>query len=75
MGTDGTLGGKFETATALAELIAAQWPAGAGHRLVVLTGGEPLLQVDRELIDALHAQQFGRQVVLLARRVREGQGF
>lgn len=58
VGTDGTLGGKFETAAALAELIAAQWPAGAGHRLVVLTGGEPLLQVDCELIDALHAQQF-----------------
>ena len=58
VGTDGTLGGKFETATALAELIAAQWPAGAGHRLVVLTGGEPLLQVDTALIDALHAQQF-----------------
>lgn len=58
VGTDGTLGGKFETATALAELIAAQWPAGAGHRLVVLTGGEPLLQVDAALIDALHAQQF-----------------
>ena len=58
VGTDGTLGGKFETATALAERIAAQWPAGAGHRLVVLTGGEPLLQVDAALIDALHAQQF-----------------
>ena len=58
VGTDGTLGGKFETATALAELIAAQWPASAGHRLVVLTGGEPLLQVDAALIDALHAQQF-----------------
>lgn len=58
VGTDGTLGGKFETATALAELIAAQWPADAGHRLVVLTGGEPLLQVDAALIDALHAQQF-----------------
>lgn len=58
VGTDGTLGGKFETATALAELIAAQWPAGMGHRLVVLTGGEPLLQVDAALIDALHAQQF-----------------
>ncbi len=57
VGTDGTLGGKFETATALAELIAAQWPAGASHRLVVLTGGEPLLQVDTALIDALHAQQ------------------
>ena len=58
VGTDGTLGGKFETATALAELIAAQWPGGMGHRLVVLTGGEPLLQVDAALIDALHAQQF-----------------
>ena len=50
VGTDGTLGGKFETAALLAETIAAQWPAGAGHRLVVLTGGEPLLQVDAALI-------------------------
>ena len=58
VGTDGTLGGKFDTATRLAETIAAQWPAGAAHRLVVLTGGEPLLQVDAALIDALHAQQF-----------------
>lgn len=58
VGTDGTLGGKFDTATRLADTIAAQWPAGAAHRLVVLTGGEPLLQVDAELIDALHAQQF-----------------
>ena len=58
VGTDGTLGGKFASAEALAELIAAQWPAGAGKRLVVLTGGEPLLQVDRALIDALHAQAF-----------------
>lgn len=58
VGTDGTLGGKFASAEALAQLIAAQWPAGAGKRLVVLTGGEPLLQVDRALIDALHAQAF-----------------
>ena len=58
VGTDGTLGGKFDTAARLAETIAAQWPASAGHRLVVLTGGEPLLQVDAALIDALHAQQF-----------------
>ncbi len=58
VGTDGTLGGKFDTATRLADTIAAQWPAGAAHRLVVLTGGEPLLQVDAALIDALHAQQF-----------------
>ncbi|KRC23509.1 7-carboxy-7-deazaguanine synthase [Acidovorax sp. Root217] len=59
VGTDGTLGGKFTTADALAERIAAQWPAhDADHRLVVLTGGEPLLQVDAALIDALHARQF-----------------
>lgn len=58
VGTDGTLGGKFADADALATTIAAQWPAGAGHRLVVLTGGEPLLQVDAVLIGALHAQQF-----------------
>lgn len=58
VGTDGTLGGKFAQADALAALIAAQWPAGHGHRYVVLTGGEPLLQVDAALIDALHAQDF-----------------
>ena len=59
VGTDGTLGGKFADADALAERIAAQWPAhDADHRLVVLTGGEPLLQVDAALIDALHARQF-----------------
>lgn len=58
VGTNGTLGGKFETASALAEVVAAQWPIGQGHRYVVLTGGEPLLQVDTALIDALHAQSF-----------------
>lgn len=58
VGTDGTLGGKFASADTLAELIAAQWPTGAGQRLVVLTGGEPLLQVDSALVDALHAQAF-----------------
>ena len=58
VGTDGTLGGKFDSAAALAAQIGALWPAGRGHRYVVLTGGEPLLQVDAELIDALHAQQF-----------------
>lgn len=61
VGTDGTLGGKYD-APALAAQIAAQWPASdpaqAGHRLVVLTGGEPLLQVDVPLIEALHAQGF-----------------
>lgn len=59
VGTDGTLGGKFASAQALAATIAAQWPAGdAANRFVVMTGGEPLLQVDAELIAALHAQGF-----------------
>ena len=59
VGTDGTLGGKFATAEALADQIAAQWPAGdSQNRLTVLTGGEPLLQVDIDLIKALHARGF-----------------
>ena len=58
VGTDGTLGGKFADAQALAALIAAQWPEGQGHRYVVLTGGEPLLQVDEALTQALHDQGF-----------------
>jgi 7-carboxy-7-deazaguanine synthase len=58
VGTDGTLGGKFADAQALAALIAAQWPEGQGHRYVVLTGGEPLLQVDEALTQALHAEGF-----------------
>jgi len=58
VGTDGTLGGKFESARALADLISAQWPEGRAYRYVVLTGGEPLLQVDRFLVDALHAAGF-----------------
>ncbi len=59
VGTDGTLGGKFKNADALADQIQAQWPAGdRAHRFVVMTGGEPLLQVDVALIDALHARGF-----------------
>ena len=59
VGTDGTQGGKFLDADALACQIEAQWPAGdTRHRLVVMTGGEPLLQVDAALIDALHARGF-----------------
>jgi 7-carboxy-7-deazaguanine synthase len=63
VGTDGTGGGKFEQAAQLAAAIAAHWPAATQplsmqRRFVVLTGGEPLLQVDRELIEALHAQGF-----------------
>ena len=59
VGTNGTLGGKFADADALAQKIEAQWPAGDNaHRFVVMTGGEPLLQVDTELIAALHARGF-----------------
>jgi 7-carboxy-7-deazaguanine synthase len=58
VGTDGVLGGKFGCAEELAEKVAQQWPSGEDHRYVVLTGGEPLLQVDSALIDALHAHQF-----------------
>ncbi len=58
VGTDGTGGGRFETAEALASAVAAAWGAGQAERMVVLTGGEPLLQLDAPLIDALHALGF-----------------
>ena len=59
VGTDGTLGGKFRKADELADRIAAQWPSAAhANRFVVLTGGEPLLQVDEALIAALHVRGF-----------------
>jgi 7-carboxy-7-deazaguanine synthase (Cx14CxxC type) len=59
VGTTGPGGGRFETADDLAEAIRGKWPAMDGDsRFVVCTGGEPLLQVDRELIDALHAREF-----------------
>jgi 7-carboxy-7-deazaguanine synthase (Cx14CxxC type) len=58
VGTDGDGGGRFATADALADAIAAKWEGGRDHRLVVLTGGEPLLQVDAALTAALHARGF-----------------
>lgn len=58
VGTDGTLGAKYASASDLSATIAALWPPGQGHRYVVLTGGEPLLQVDELLVDALHAAEF-----------------
>jgi len=58
VGTDGTLGGRYASAAALAETIAAQWTGPAKNRYVVLTGGEPLLQVDGDLIAALHDRGF-----------------
>src|SRR5687768_9328979 len=58
VGTDGDGGGKFD-ATGLADAAAALWPAGdPGARFIVLTGGEPLLQVDIELVDALQDRRF-----------------
>ncbi|HEY0595203.1 7-carboxy-7-deazaguanine synthase [Sphingopyxis sp.] len=58
VGTDGTLGGKYRNAAALAEVIAESWGQGSEDRYVVLTGGEPMLQVDDALIDALHERGF-----------------
>ena len=58
VGTDGTLGGRYGSAAELADTIAAQWTASNANRYVVLTGGEPLLQVDAALIEALHARGF-----------------
>ena len=59
VGTDGPGGGSFSTATALAEAITAAWPVSeSGRRFVVCTGGEPLLQLDHPLLEALHAEGF-----------------
>ena len=58
VGTDGENGGKFGSADDLAREIARLWGAGADNRFVVLTGGEPMLQVDDELIAALKATDF-----------------
>lgn len=57
VGTDGDGGGKFETPEALADVAIAKWPGG-GAPYVVCTGGEPLLQLDAPLIEALHARGF-----------------
>ncbi len=52
-------GGRFESADALADAVAIRWPRDAdGQRFVVCTGGEPLLQLDAALLNALHAQGF-----------------
>lgn len=59
VGTDSDGGGKFDTPQALAAAIDAKWPAGrAGRKFVVCTGGEPLLQLDTPLVEALRAQGF-----------------
>jgi len=58
VGTDGTLGGRYASADALADTIAGQWTGEDADRFTVLTGGEPLLQLDATLIAALHARGF-----------------
>jgi len=58
VGSNGTLGGRYASADELADTIAAQWRGDDRNRYVVLTGGEPLLQVDAALIAALHGHGF-----------------
>ena len=63
VGTDGDGGGKFATADALAQAVEQAWSGGVAsnardRRFVVCTGGEPLLQLDAALIEALHARGF-----------------
>jgi 7-carboxy-7-deazaguanine synthase (Cx14CxxC type) len=59
VGTDGTAGGKYETAEALAAAIAGEWRGGEeALRFAVLTGGEPALQADAVFVSALHAHGF-----------------
>ena len=58
VGTDGLGGGKFATAEALVDAVEGFWGEGTEKRFVVLTGGEPMLQVDDALVDALHARAF-----------------
>ena len=58
--TNGPAGGKFNSADALAAAVEAKWPSAApgGKKFVVCTGGEPLLQIDASLIEALHVRGF-----------------
>ena len=58
VGTDGPGGGKFKGAVELANACDKLWPEGHGDRFIVLTGGEPMLQVDDDVISALHAAGF-----------------
>ncbi|MFT7359006.1 7-carboxy-7-deazaguanine synthase [Parasphingorhabdus sp.] len=58
VGMDGEGGGRFATADNLVKAVAETWGSDRDSRFVVLTGGEPMLQVDAALIDALHAEGF-----------------
>jgi 7-carboxy-7-deazaguanine synthase (Cx14CxxC type) len=58
VGTDGEGGGKFATAAELADAVERMWGEGRDNRLVVITGGEPMLQLDPALVAALHERCF-----------------
>ena len=58
VGTDGVNGAKYSSAELLAETIDELWPKDLKEKLVVFTGGEPLLQLNKELIDLLHTKKF-----------------
>ena len=58
VGTDGPGGGKFRDAEELADAVERLWGEDRDHRLVVVTGGEPMLQLDAPLLDSLHARGF-----------------
>lgn len=58
VGMDGTLGGRYATADELAAAVDRTWDSPSDRRFVVLTGGEPLLQVDGALVEALHRRGF-----------------
>ena len=59
VGIDGTMGGKYRTAEELTKIIEEHWPnADHKRRFVVLTGGEPMLQIDPILVDSLHSRGF-----------------
>ena len=58
VGTDGPGGGKFASAEALADAVERAWGEGCEGRLVVVTGGEPMLQLDPALVESLHRRAF-----------------
>jgi 7-carboxy-7-deazaguanine synthase len=58
VGTDGQGGGKFADSEGLADSVEREWGDGRENRLVVVTGGEPMLQLDSALVDALHERGF-----------------
>jgi 7-carboxy-7-deazaguanine synthase (Cx14CxxC type) len=58
VGTDGMGGGKFVSAGGLADAVQQAWGEGGDNRLVVITGGEPMLQLDSALVEALHGRGF-----------------